>query len=182
MTRAGRVAVRVALLGGVLAGALGCGAEPTPARPPTGTTPATDGAAARTPRATPMVAAAPPAPGVAPLLDEAAAFARARARHQGVLVEVTATWCLPCAELRQALATPQVQAVLAPAFTWLTIDATEDSPASVEARARYGAATLPALVFVDGEGRVVGRVTQLLDPEALAAEVRAAAARLPSIR
>lgn len=165
MTRAGRVAVRVALHA-----ALGCGGGPAAVRPAPAppTTPAD-------PEPTTTAATT-----VAPILDEAAAFARARARRQGVLVEVTATWCLPCEELRQALATPAVQAVLAPAFTWLTIDATEDSPASVDARARYGAATLPALVFVDGDGRVVGRVTQLLDPAALAAEVRGAAARLPA--
>ncbi len=114
-----------------------------------------------------------------PLDPEAAAFARARAEHKGVLVEFYAAWAVPSDELAHAMRDPGVAAPLAASFVPLRFDISEGTDTDMELRERYGAKTLPALVFMAADGSVLGRVTELLDPPQLAEAVKAAAAKLP---
>ena len=139
-------------------------------------------AAAISHRAPPEAAAAAPreptAEDAAWAPDEATAYARARARGRGVMVEFWAAWAVPCDELAQTLRQGAPREELARSFVPVRIDVSEDSDTAAEQRARYGATTLPALVFLAPDGRVAGRVAQVLDAPQLTAVIRDAAAAL----
>jgi thiol:disulfide interchange protein len=124
-----------------------------------------------------------PAPATAAwAADEAAAFARARAEHRGVLIEFWTAWAAPCAELASTLRAAPVEAELARAFVPVRFDVSADRDDDAARRARYQATTLPALVFVAPDGRVVGRVDRVLDAAELVPVIRRAAAQLPLAR
>jgi thiol:disulfide interchange protein len=138
--------------------AIALAAHPAAAAPPTKPTPAK------------------PAAHLAWRTDEAAAFAAARAAHKGVLVDVTAAWCLPCGELAARL--DAEAATIEAAFIPLRIDVSDESDAAAAVRKRYGATTLPAVVFTTATAEVVERITQLVDAEALRAAIKAASDEL----
>jgi thiol:disulfide interchange protein len=152
---------RVSLMIALCLTASACGSEPRPPPP----SPAL--AATTAPAAVPQ--------DLAWTTDEVAAFARARAEHKGVLVEFSATWCVPCEELDKAFRTGATHDLIAGHFVPLKVDVSDDSAASAAQRDRYRATTLPAVVFLTTDGRVVGRVTQVLDADALLRVVQAAA-------
>ena len=141
----------------------GCGsaAPPSPA-PPQNTSP-------------PARAEATPASTFAWQRDETAAFDLARRTHRGVMVHFTATWCMPCTELEKVMATPEVATSIAERFVPLMADVTDDDDATGRAlREKYVIATLPAVVFVTTDGKVVGRITELVDAAGLTAAIAAA--------
>jgi thiol:disulfide interchange protein len=116
--------------------------------------------------------AADPAPAVRPEPlrwgdDEASAFARARAEHKGVMIDFSATWCIPCIDLERAIAEPGVASEILAHFIPLKLDMTEDSDASQQQRARYQATTLPTLLLMTAERAVLDRVTRSMDSEEL---------------
>lgn len=135
--------------------AIGCGSEPKPS---------------------------PPAPAPAVALqdlawtsDEAAAFARARAEHKGVLVDFSATWCIPCEELEKAFRTGAVHDAIVRDFVPLKFDVSEASDASAARQDRYRVTALPGVVFITTDGQIVGRLSQVLDADALLRTVQSAA-------
>jgi hypothetical protein len=87
--------------------------------------------------------------------DEAAAYARARTEHKGVLVYFFAAWCAPCVELERNLTAPAAVEQLRRGFVPLRIDATDGDDRVMQLRERYGATTMPAIVMTaaDGAGR-----------------------------
>lgn len=107
--------------------------------------------------------------------DEAAAFGRARAEHKGVLIDFSATWCIPCEELEKELRSGAVYDVIARDFVPLKIDVSEDSDATAARRDRYGVTSLPTVVFITTDGHVVGRVLRVLEADAVLRAVQAAA-------
>ncbi len=109
--------------------------------------------------------------------DETHAFTRARAEHKAVALELWADWAMPCDEIDRALHSPAVTAALAPAFVPLKIDVSEDTDAIAALRARYNASSLPAVVFVATDGRVLGRVNVVVPEAELVTAVHAAAAK-----
>lgn len=89
--------------------------------------------------------------------DEVGALAAARASQRPVLLDFGAEWCLPCKELEaKVFADPLVHAELK-RFTTVKVDLTEASDASLDAKARWQAATLPTVIVLDGDGREVQR-------------------------
>lgn len=105
--------------------------------------------------------------------DEATAFARARAEHAGVMVELYASWSVPCEELDRTLHGAHVGAALRGKFVPVKLDVSDGND---DLRARYRAQTLPAVVFVDTAGSVHGRIDRLIEePEVISAIERAAA-------
>jgi thiol:disulfide interchange protein len=121
---------------------------------------------------------APAASALAWVSDEKRAFDQAKTDHKGVLVAFDAEWCVPCKELNQRLANDQVKPVIQSSFVPLKLDVTNDTEANQAVRTRYGASSLPTLVFVSTDGAVLGRVTELSDTPRLLDVIQPAAAKL----
>jgi thiol:disulfide interchange protein DsbD len=100
--------------------------------------------------------------------DDAAAFA--------------ATWCAPCAELEHTFADGDVYDAIVKDFVPLKLDVSEDTPRNAELRARYRADTLPAVLFVTTDGRVLRRVSKYEEPAEFLCSVRPAGAEVARAR
>jgi thiol:disulfide interchange protein DsbD len=112
--------------------------------------------------------------------DEVAAFARARAEGKGVMVDFSATWCLPCAELELTFGDDDVHELITKNFVPLQFDVSSDDATSAERRGRYKAGTLPAVIYVSTDGRTVGRIDHMMEPDELLEVLRPAVALLRS--
>jgi len=107
--------------------------------------------------------------------DEAAAFARARSEHKGVLIHVFASWAIQSQEVALALEAPSLRAVITPSFVPLLVDVTEPTPENEALQARYDAKTIPAIVLVATDGTVLGRIKTVASPDELRTTIEAAA-------
>ena len=110
--------------------------------------------------------------------DETAAFTQARATHKGVMVDFSATWCGPCEALEKTFGDADAYELLTENFVPLKFDVSQGTDADQAIRDKYGATTLPAVVFLDTEGRVLARVRTEVDPEELIKLVTPAVAAL----
>jgi thioredoxin:protein disulfide reductase len=94
--------------------------------------------------------------------DEAAAIAKAQAEHKGMMVDFSASWCTPCAELELTFAESGVYEPLVEHFVPLKIDVSEDNQYSRDKKARFGVTgTLPTVVFVVFDGDQLSIVTKI---------------------
>jgi thiol:disulfide interchange protein DsbD len=110
--------------------------------------------------------------------DEAEAFAKARAEHKGVMVDFAATWCIPCGELELTFGDDEIYDLITDNFVPLKFDVSEDDDRSAELRRRYKAGTLPSTVYLTTEGRAVGRVRRMMEPDEMVNVLKPAVARL----
>ncbi|HEU4730957.1 MAG TPA: cytochrome c biogenesis protein CcdA [Kofleriaceae bacterium] len=110
--------------------------------------------------------------------DEVAAFTRARAEGKGVMVDFSATWCVPCSELELTFGDDDVYDLITKNFVPLKFDVSNDDATSAERRARYKAGTLPAVVYISSDGHLVGRVDHMMEPEEILGVLKPAIAHL----
>jgi thioredoxin:protein disulfide reductase len=97
--------------------------------------------------------------------DETAAVASARAEKRPLLVDFTATWCVPCQEFRvKTFADPEVTQELR-RFVLVEIDVTKDDDEADKAKERHGAGTLPAVVLYDSSGTRVQLLGEFTPPK-----------------
>ncbi|MFA6961626.1 MAG: thioredoxin family protein [Opitutaceae bacterium] len=97
-----------------------------------------------------------------PLSD---ALAQAKARAKPVLVDVSAIWCPTCRSLdREVFANPEVRRRLKAGYLFSRLEyESDDGQAFLKEHAASG---FPTLWLLDGEGRVLKRLSVTLDPQA----------------
>jgi thiol:disulfide interchange protein DsbD len=109
---------------------------------------------------------------------EAVAFAKAKKEGKGVMIDFSADWCAPCAELEITFAEEEVYGALTEHFVHLKVDVSKGTDADDEWQERYAAETLPAVVFLGANAAEVGRVDRYLDAGEIMKVIRPAVARL----
>jgi thiol:disulfide interchange protein DsbD len=119
--------------------------------------------------------------------DEVAAFKQARAEHKGVMVDFGADWCGACHELDRTFGDADVNVAISDSFVPLHFDVTAQTDANDALKQKYGAMTLPAVIFMDTEGNVLARVKKPTEPDDVIALVKQAshgplAANVPCAR
>ena len=112
------------------------------------------------------------------ITDEATAYAKARAEHKGVMVDFSATWCIPCEDLELTFGDDEVYDAILGSFVPLKIDLTDDDAVKEEQERRYSRDTMPHVVFVATDGTELGRIKELVEPDAMLDVVHPAAQRL----
>lgn len=100
-----------------------------------------------------------------------AAFAAARESGKLVLVDLYADWCTWCKVMdKEVFATPEFQR-FASDYVLLRVDV-EDGAEGTAIQRRYGAESLPALLLLDAQRALVGRIDGFLPTARLIGKVR----------
>jgi thiol:disulfide interchange protein DsbD len=103
---------------------------------------------------------------------EAAGMAAARAQHKPALIDFFADWCIPCREMDlKTFSDPEVARALS-RFVLVKMDCSKDEdPVVKETTTRYGAATLPTVVLIGSDGKVVEKFDRFVPPAELLPEI-----------
>lgn len=91
------------------------------------------------------------------------AFAEAKASQRPILVDVWAVWCVPCKAMDETTYRDPAVVLAMTGFVPLKVD--HDSSATF--CERYGVEILPAVLYLDAEGREIGRQVGALETAGL---------------
>lgn len=95
-----------------------------------------------------------PASGIVWRTDVDAALAEARATNKRVVIDFTASWCPPCITMKHDVwPNSEVVRLVEAGFVPVLIDTDRDTVFS----ARYGVDSIPTVLLLDPDGRVVKR-------------------------
>jgi thiol:disulfide interchange protein DsbD len=107
-------------------------------------------------------------PAVAWVHGEHEGLSLARSQHRPALLDFYADWCLPCKELELKTFSRADVANALSRFTPVKVDCTtDDDPAVVAAKQRWGAATLPTLVIVGPDGKLAKKIDHFVEGDEL---------------
>ena len=108
--------------------------------------------------------------------DEAAAFARAKAEHKGVIAEAYAEWTSACVELDHEL---HDRALAPRASAWIAYrrDVSKGTDDDARWQDAHGAGTLPFVGFYDADGHELARLDRLVPSDELARFIAGVRAR-----
>ena len=88
--------------------------------------------------------------------DEATAFAQARLRHLPVMIDFSATWCFPCHALDELVFSAEdVEEEIEKRVIPLRLDLSEDNAHTQALEKKYGVDSLPTVLFLTPEGKVL---------------------------
>jgi thiol:disulfide interchange protein len=86
--------------------------------------------------------------------DYDSALAEGKKAGKPILIDFSATWCPPCQEMkRTAWTDSRVSNLAGSKYIPLAMDV--DSPGAKDPAAKYGINTIPAVLVVDGNGKVL---------------------------
>ena len=113
------------------------------------------------------------APTLTWILGDKAGLAAAQANHSPVFMDFYADWCLPCKELElKTFSDPEVARELS-RYTLVKVDCTtDDEPAVVETKQRWGSTTLPTLVLVGSDGKLAAKIDHFVHADELLRALR----------
>ena len=94
------------------------------------------------------------------------------------MVDFAATWCTPCEEMELTFGDDEVYDAITASFVPLKLDVSEGDAEDKAHQETYGAKTLPAVIFLDTSGNVLGRVKILIEPDEMLEVVRPAARKM----
>lgn len=123
-------------------------------------------------------ATAVPAGEIAWSEDPKGALASARAAGKPVLVDVWAVWCAPCKLMEKTTYRDEKVLAAAAGFVPLKVDADQQKAFAQ----RYEIGPLPATLFLDGEGREIGRRIGFLEAPELAGLLNSVASGFASFQ
>ena len=123
-------------------------------------------------------AAAAAAAGIAWTSDIDAAFRAATERHVPVVVDVWAVWCVPCKKMDDETYVDPRVVEAARGLVPLKVDA-DAQPIFIE---RYAVQAYPEVLFLDEDGRELGRLTGFQDADGLLPALERAAGGYASYR
>lgn len=125
-----------------------------------------------------LLAAAPGAGAAEWLTDLNAGFATAERTDRPLLVHFSADWCGPCQQMKPVLHSRTVSDVLARDAVGVHLDFDRNKAAAQ----RYGVRGIPADVLLTPDGRVLGQMSGLKQPDDYARRVRAVAGQYVSLK
>jgi thiol:disulfide interchange protein DsbD len=109
---------------------------------------------------------------------EAAGVQAAKSTHSPALIDFFADWCLPCKEMEVQTFSHEDVARELGRFTLIKVDTTNDEdPTVIDVKKRYGADTLPTVVLLDADGKVVQTLHKAVKPDELLPLLQAIASR-----
>jgi thiol:disulfide interchange protein len=95
-----------------------------------------------------------PASSIAWRTDLDAALAEARSANKRVIVDFSADWCPPCQAMKHDVwPHPQVASAVSAGYVPVLVDADNDTVLA----ARYQVSSIPTILLLDADGRVVKR-------------------------